>query len=211
MSALNPTPAPNKPLKINGSRICRGDMDASHVEVLGHLHVSGSLTTARLRVRGECSIGLSCNTQELNSFGSLRVAELRGVSITSNGYLSVTGEAAAEEFKAEGCVRIDRLSCIGTIRIKLGALCKIRHMTSEGDIIVSPSSRLLPVPLSPFRKLRCEIIEGADLTLSRTQADLVCGQNVTLGPGCSIREIRYRDTLTIHPLSHIGKIIQMNT
>lgn len=211
MPALNPMPEANKPLKINGSRICRGDMDASHVEVLGHLHVSGSLSTARLKLRGECSIGLSCHAQELSSFGSLRVTELRGVSITANGYLSVTGEAAAEEFKAEGCVRIDRLSCTSTIRIKLGSLCKIRHMTSEGDIIVSPSFKLLPIPLSPFRKLRCEIIEGADITLYRTQADLVCGQKVTLGPGCSIREIRYRETLTVHPRSQVGKIIQMNT
>ncbi|NQX48414.1 hypothetical protein HQN87_24090 [Paenibacillus tritici] len=210
MPVLNPPAGNTEPLKIYGSRICRGNLDASMVEVLGHLHVSGELITSRLKLKGECSIGLTCNAQEITSLGSLRVHDLQAVKVVSDGYLSVTRVAAAEEFLADGCVRIDRLSCKTRISIKLGTLCKVRHLMSEGAIIVSPSSRLIQIPLNPLRRLQCETIEGADLSLYRTSADNVSGVNVTIGSGCVIQEIRYSGTLTLHPKSQVGKITRIN-
>lgn len=106
-------------------------------------------------------------------------------------------------------MKIGQLSCTSLIRIKLGALSKIGHMICEGEITIGPSSRLLNIPMRLFRKLYCETIEGAGITLYRTHADLVCGQNVTVGPGCTIGEIRYRDHLTLHPQSEVGTIIQI--
>lgn len=210
MTTLNPLPEEGKPLKVYGSQICPGDVEASSVEVLGHLQVRGKLTATRLTLRGECSVAQSCRAQELHSFGSLRTGSLQAVKVVSSGYLSVARSARAEEFQTDGAVRIDRLTCKETIHIQLGGLCRIRHMTCEGGITIAPSSRLMNLPMRPFRKLRCETIEGAGITLYRTQADLVCGQSVTVGPGCTIGEVRYRDRLTLHPHSQVGKITQIN-
>lgn len=211
MTTLNPLPAGGKPLKVYGSQTCRGDLEASSLEVLGHLLVRGKLTAARLKLRGECSVTHSCNTQELYSFGSLRTGSLQAVQVISSGYLSAASTAHADEFRADGAVRIGRLSCTASIHIELGSVCQIRHMTCEGRITIAPSSRLLNLPMRPFRKLSCETIDGADITtLYKTQADLVCGHNVTVGPGCKIGEIRYRDQLTLHPYSQVGKITPMN-
>lgn len=163
-----------------------------------------------MKLRGECSVAQSCNAQELYCFGSLRTGSLKAVRVVSNGYLSVARSAHADEFRADGAVRIDRLSCAVSIRIQLGAWCKIRHMTCDGEITVAPSSRLLNLPMRPFQTLRCGTIEGAGITLYRTRADLVCGHDVTIGPGCIIGEIRYRDHLTLHPQSQVGRITQMN-
>ncbi|WP_238653331.1 hypothetical protein [Paenibacillus piscarius] len=210
MTTLNSLPADGKPLKVYGSQTCRGDMEASSVEVLGHLHVRGKLTAARLRLRGECSVAHSCCTQELHSFGSLRTGSLQAEKAAASGYLSVASSAHADEFRADGAVRIGRLSCTAAIHIELGSVCRIRHMTCEGGITISPSSRLLNIPMRPFRKLSCETIEGADITLYKTQAGLVCGHNVTVGPGCTIGEVRYRDRLTLHPQAQVGKITRIN-
>lgn len=210
MTTLNSLTADGKPRKVYGSQTCRGDMEASSVEVLGHLHVRGKLAAARLKLRGECSVAQSCITQELYSFGSLRTGSLQAGKAAVSGYLSVASSAHAEEFRADGAVRIGRLSCTASIHIELGSLCRIRHITCEGGITITPSSRLMNLPMRPFRKLSCETIEGAGITLYRTQADLVCGQNVTLGPGCKIGEVRYRDRLTLHPQSQVGTITQMN-
>lgn len=210
MTTLNSLPADGKPLKIYGSQTFRGDMEAPSVEVLGHLNVRGKLSAARLNLRGECSVAQSCNTQELHSFGSLRTGSLQAGTAAASGYISVASSAQADEFRADGAVRIGRLSCTASIHIELGSACRIRHMTCEGGITIAPSARLLNLPMRPFRKLSCETIEGADIILYKTQADLVCGLNVTLGPGCKIGEVRYRDRLTLHPQSQVGKITQIN-
>ncbi|AIQ57463.1 hypothetical protein PBOR_11395 [Paenibacillus borealis] len=207
MPALNQLQEDRNPLKVYGSRLCRGNMDAALVHVFGHLHVKGNLTTARLKLLGECSIGRSCAAQEITSFGSLRVQSLQAKKVVSNGYLSVTRDAAADEFQADGCVRANSLSCGKSIHIKLGSPCKVRHMMAEREITVSPSSKLINGLMSPFRRLRCETIEARAITLYKTQADIVSGVNITVGPGCVIQEIRYSGTLIVHPKSRVGKTI----
>ncbi|WNS46412.1 hypothetical protein [Paenibacillus sp. MMS20-IR301] len=211
MPLLDQPPGDRKPRKINGSHICRGDLDASLIDVFGHLHVDGNLTTARLKLQGECSIGGLCTAQEITSLGSLRVNNLQAERITANGYLSVTRDAAAAEFTADGCVRIGSLSCLNSFRIKLSALSRINRLTAGGEITVMPSSKLLNRLMSPLRSLRCDTIEGADVTLYRTQAASVTGENVTVGPGCVIQEIRYSGVLTIHPRAQVGKSIMINS
>lgn len=52
MKAIHLPPSGREPLKIYGSQTFRAGMEASSVEVLGHLHVRGKLTADRMKLRG---------------------------------------------------------------------------------------------------------------------------------------------------------------
>lgn len=180
------------------------------MNIVGHLHVEGDLKAAELKIKGECSIGHSCQADEVAILGSLRAGSLRADRVHSAGYLSVAQEAVADDFQADGSVRINSLSCAGTIYIRLGSRCMITHMTAGEKIAISPSSRLINLLMSPFRRLSCETIEGAAVTLYRTTASLVSGEDIIIGPGCIIQEVRYSRTLVVDSKSRVDKTIQIN-
>ncbi|MHA6529533.1 hypothetical protein [Paenibacillus sp. BAC0078] len=205
---LNPAQAP--PVKVRGSLVRRGNMEASLVNVVGHLHVEGDLKAEKLKIKGECSIRHSCQVNEVALLGSLRTEALQTTRVNSSGYLSVTQEAAAEDFQADGSVRINSLSCARTIHIRLGSRCRIKHMTAGEKITISPSSRLINILMRPFRRLSCETIEGAAVTLYRTTASIVSGEDIIIGPGCIIQEVRYSRSLTVDSKSRVDKIVQIN-
>lgn len=205
---LSPAQAP--PLRVRGSMVRQGNLEASHVNVFGHLHVEGDVTAEELMIKGECSIRHSCQANTVALFGSLRTAALRAGQVNVSGYLSVTQEAAAADFRADGSVRINSLSCTGTIHIHLGSQSMIKHMTAGENITISPSPRLLNILMRPFRRLHCDTIDGAAVTLYRTTASIVSGKDIIIGPGCVIQEVRYSRTLAVDSKSRVHRTIQIN-
>lgn len=198
------------PLNVRGSLIVKEDVHAVTVDVFGHLNASKNVSTSKLKVSGDCKIAGKCEAGQVNNLGSLRVQNIMADKIMSSGYMSVAQEAVAGTFYADGAVKIKRLTADAAIEIRLGNRSIIEVIRSRGDITVKPSSKLMNTVMIPFRKLTCESIEGLNITLYRTSARLVCGENVVVGPGCSIGEIRYSKSLTVHPKSQVGQTVYSN-
>ena len=61
--------------------------------------------------------------------------------------------------------------------------------------------------LLPFGKevgsLAAKVIEGDDIYLENTTADMVRGNKVKIGPGCQIGVVEYRDDFTHDPKATI--------
>lgn len=205
--SYNPSEMIGPPLNVRGSQMIPENVQAVTVHVIGHLNVSKNVTTTNLKVSGDCRIAGNCEAGQVNNLGSLRVQHIKADKVVSSGYLSVAQEAVAETFYAEGAVKIKRLTADRDIEIRLGNRSTIEIMRSGSNIIVKPSSKLINTVMQPFRKLTCESIEGQNITLYRTTAKLVCGEEVVVGPGCSIGEIRYSKSLTVHPKSQVGKTV----
>lgn len=206
----NPSEMIGPPLNVRGSLIIKEDVHAVTVDVIGHLNTSMNVTTSKLKVSGDCKIAGKCEAGQVNNLGSLRVQHIKADKIMSSGYMSVAQEAVAGTFCADGAVKIKRLTADADIEIRLGNRSTIEVIRSRGDITVKPSSKLMNAVMHPFRKLTCESIEGVNITLYRTSAKLVCGEDVVVGPGCSIGEIRYCKSLTVHPKSQVGKTVYSN-
>ncbi|WP_340007168.1 hypothetical protein MHH52_05610 [Paenibacillus sp. FSL K6-0276] len=198
------------PLKVRGSLFLQEDVRAVTVDVVGHLSTQKNIATSNLKVSGVCSIGGHCRANQVNNLGSLRVQHIQADRLQSSGYLSVAQDAVVETFYAEGAVKINRLIAGTSIEIRLGNKSTLEVMRSSGTITVKPSSKLINALMHYCRKLTCETIEGTSITLYRTTADLVCGEDIFIGPGCSIGEIRYSKSLTIDPRSHVDRTVFLN-
>ncbi|MNB93987.1 hypothetical protein D3C75_411310 [compost metagenome] len=198
------------PLKVRGSLFVRENIRAVTVDVFGHLSTKSSVSTSKLKVSGDCTIGGNCKANQVNNLGSLRVQNIQADNLRSSGYMSVAENAAAGTFYAEGAVNIKRLNADSSIEIRLGNRSTVEVMRAGGDIIVKPSSKLINALMHPFRKLTCTIIEGTNITLYRTTADLVCGEEIIVGPGCTIGEIRYSKSLTVDLKSQVDRTVFLN-
>ncbi|WP_339317173.1 hypothetical protein [Paenibacillus sp. FSL R10-2734] len=198
------------PLKVRGSLILKEDVRTVTVDVIGHLRTQKNIATSKLKVSGDCTIGGHCKANQVNNLGSLRVQHIQADRLQSSGYLSAAQVAEVDTFHAEGAVKINRLTAGTSIEIRLGNRSTIEVMSSSGTIIVKPSSKLINALMHYFRKLTCKTIEGTSITLYRTTADLVCGENIIIGPGCSIGEIRYSKSLTVDPKSQVDRTVFLN-
>lgn len=56
---------------------------------------------------------------------------------------------------------------------------------------------------SPFGKVKAELVEGDNIILEYTEADVVRGKNVTIGRGCSIKKVEYTNE---YKLKDDGKV-----
>lgn len=195
------------PLKVRGSLILHVDVRAITVDVLGHLSTRNNVETSKLKVSGDCTIGGYCQANQVINLGSLRVQSIQTDHIQSSGYLSVAENATTRSLYAEGSVRMNRLVAEDSIELRLGNRCTVKDMKSSGVITIKPSSMLLNILMRPFHKLTCGNIEGTDITLYRTVAELVRGDNIIIGEGCVIKEVHYSKSLTVDPKSQVNKIV----
>lgn len=198
------------PLKVKGTVILHDDVHAVTVDIFGHLSTRKNVATSKLKVSGDCTIGGYCQANQVNNLGSLRVRNIQADHIQSSGYLSVAQEATTRSLYAEGAVRINRLIAKETIELRLGNRCTVKSMKCSGTITIRSSSMLLNFLMRPFHKLTCGTIEGTAITLYRTTAELVCGEDIIIGAGCTIREVRYSKCLTVDPTSKVDKTIFLN-
>ena len=49
------------------------------------------------------------------------------------------------------------------------------------------------------RRLSVVVVEGDEVRLENTDASVVRGRRVSIGPGCRIETVEYRDGLDVHP------------
>lgn len=195
------------PLKVRGSLFLQDDICAASVDVFGHLSTQGAVSTAALKVSGNCMIRGSCKAHQVNNLGSLRIQNIQADNLSSSGYLSVAQDAVVGTFYADGAVKIKHLTISSSLEIRLSSRSSVEVISADGNIIVKPNSRLMNALMPPFRRLTCQKIEGISITLQQTTAELVCGEDIVIGPRCTIREIHYSKSLTIDPKSQVDRTV----
>lgn len=57
--------------------------------------------------------------------------------------------------------------------------------------------------------MACKTIKGNDITLSKTEASLVAGHHIKIGPDCNVDEVEYSGTLEVDPSASVGKITRL--
>jgi cytoskeletal protein CcmA (bactofilin family) len=108
------------------------------------------------------------------------------------GSVSVNGNLEAENFILNGLFDIKGMlnADIAEIGLRYGS-SKALEIIGE-KITVKRKSTIIP-----FQKnngsLQVQVIEGNEIYLEYTTADLVRGHSVRIGPGCEIRKVEYHD------------------
>jgi cytoskeletal protein CcmA (bactofilin family) len=99
-------------------------------------------------------------------------------------------------FAARGIFEIGGLLNAGQLDIKLYRDCRAKEIGGE-KIRIRKASLLHAFSFffkpSPHARLTASVIEGDDIYLENTTAKAVRGNRVTIGPGCKIGTVEYKE------------------
>ncbi|WP_242220510.1 cytoplasmic protein [Bacillus cereus group sp. BfR-BA-01380] len=162
---------------VFGETKIRGDLHSENVKVNGNLEVSGPAEVKRTKVRGMFDIGENFTGEEVDVTGGI----------------NVKGNLEAENFILNGGFTITGMLNAGDINIILRyEHSNVKEIGGE-KITVRKKSSFFPF-LKHGGYLHANIIEGDEIFLEYTKADVVRGNNVTIGPECEIGVVEYHET-----------------
>jgi len=172
-------------LKIYGEGEIDGDLKAtSTVNIKGHTAFRGNLEAKNVKIQGEVEVN----------------GELIADEAVISGNISINGDCNAEIFTLEGGLTIDGLLNADVLKINLYWPSNV-HEIGGTEITVKKEAKLsflglkdIIMPSGANKKLTADIIEGDNINLENTQAKVVRGNNITIGSGCKIELVEYKDS-----------------
>ncbi len=219
-------------VSISGAGRVDGDLYAEHLGMSGagrvdgacevvRLSVSGTgkfergVTADEMKVSGVAKIDGPVKVKELSCSGTFRAAG--GISseyVKVSGQLRVGGDVEAEIFRASGGFDIQGLLTADRIEIHPSGRCHAKEIGGAHiDIRRYGSGKHAGLIDSFLRALsnawggevEAALIEGDEIYLEHTHADVVRGKQIQVGPGCKIGLIEYSASLDVHTDSEVAK------
>ena len=192
-------------LSCSGSARVQGDVDcAGEVRSSGSSKVTGSITCESLSCSGavKCE-GSILSRGRIHSSGAMKVSgSLEG------GEVDVSGGLEAEAVRISGMAGIPGLLNAETVEIAANRGIRIGSIGGGSIRIYQPQQKsLLGLFRSSCSCVQAGDIEGDDVDLEYTQADVVRGRRVRIGEGCSIGRVEYSESLDALP-GTVGEAVQ---
>lgn len=169
------------------------NVSAGSVKVLGEAEIQGNLQAKETLVMGTLGVHGKADLEKMKIFGLLEAGEgLSGEQADIKGSITVNGSVEYESFHSSGGFEIKGLLTAETINIALRFGNSKAEEIGGGKITVKRKKN----SLFPFGKetgsLQTKVIEGDDIYLENTTADIVRGNKIKIGPGCIIGTVEYR-------------------
>lgn len=198
-------------VSIMGEGMLDGNVDCTDFKVNGEGGVDGNLNAeGKVTIRGEADIKGNLKAQKVKVQGELEVnGELFADEVKITGNIAATGDCNAETFTVEGGLTIDGLLNADIVKINLHWSCNV-HEIGGSEIIVKKSGKLSFLGLknivmpSGQNELTADVIEGDTVYLENTTAKVVRGTDVTIGSGCKIEQVEYKNSFKQDEKSEIG-------
>lgn len=171
---------------ISGSGKIDGDVDCKdEFKISGWANLDGNLKCGELKVSGDSHLGGSVDAEEVHISGSTKI----------------NGDCNAEKFFTSGGFNIGGLLNAGTIELQLHPWgSRVRDIGGEKiSVFITPIGFIGNVFKAIFSAghkyiLQTGTIEGDDISLCKTKADVVRGANIKIGEGCEIGLVEYTGT-----------------
>ncbi|MHB1419898.1 MAG: polymer-forming cytoskeletal protein [Bacillota bacterium] len=181
--------------RVNGTATFGGDFESDAFSVHGSFNSQGSVTTREISIAGSTSISGSLTAEKVQIRGEVRIE----------------GDCNAEDFVSKGGFRIDGLLNAGNIDITIYVGCQVKEIGGEKISVkkglgfaLNHFLRSIFLP-ARFDGLKTESIEGDDIYLENTKAQVVRGNNVTIGHGCEIDLVEYKYKFEQQEESKVGE------
>ena len=183
--------------KVYGTSEATENVKTGSVKVFGEAEVKRNMEAEDTLVMGTMMVGGNAHLKKIKILGLLEVGDgLTGDEANIKGSIAVNGDVEYETFDSSGGFEIKGLLTADTIKVGLRFGQSSAEEIGGGKITVKKKSNTL----LPFGKeigsLSAKVIEGDDIYLENTKADIVRGNKVKIGPGCQIGVVEYRDDFT---------------
>ncbi|NIQ07228.1 MAG: hypothetical protein GWO20_16320 [Candidatus Korarchaeota archaeon] len=162
-------------LSASGSFKVEGDTEAKNVEVSGSAEFMSKINADEMTISGSSQIGGDFTGKTLRVSGALKAAE----NVTTDTFVS------KGVFKIGGTLKGDK------IKAKLKGKSSAKDI--EGGDITIESEGTGRFSYGKQGSLKAERIVGEDIHLENTEAELVEGDKVVVGPGCKITKVRAKE------------------
>ncbi|RKP56089.1 hypothetical protein D7Z26_05405 [Cohnella endophytica] len=201
-------------VKVDGVGTVNGDVSAVTFDANGVTKVRGNLVAEEIdcdgimKVKGDLIAGRSVVDGNIKIEGAVK-----GDRLSVNGILNVGKECELETLEMEGAFNIGGFLNAGQLNVRLHGKGRAQDIGVE-SIKVRQASKskwnilwrwMLP-RFSP--ELETNSIEGDEIDLEYTEANVVRGSRVFIGKGCVIGTVEYRTELKVHPGAKIGKEVK---
>ncbi|HML05250.1 MAG TPA: polymer-forming cytoskeletal protein [Methanobacterium sp.] len=188
-------------VSIMGEGRLSGDVDCANIKIYGEGELEGNLKAEdTVNIKGEAEIKGNLKAKNVKLYGQIEAGgELFADEAKITGNINTGGDCNAEMFKVEGGFTIDGLLNADVLKINLYWPSKANEIGGS-EITVKKSGKLSFLGLkniimpSGDNELTVDLIEGDDIYLENTIAKVVRGTNVTIGSGCKIELVEYKES-----------------
>ena len=212
-------------VEVAGAASVDGDLEANTVSIAGSVKVNGSVKAETVGIAGSCSVKGDVEAAVFGSAGSITIeghlkagsfeaagshridGGVKAETVELAGFLKVEGDVEAERFEAKGSFRVSGLVNADRIDIDLdGPRSTAREI---GGSEINVKSHRAFFGLSRKRgHLEVESIEGDEINLEATEAQIVRGKRVEIGDGCKIDTVEYSESLAVSPNASVGNQVK---
>jgi cytoskeletal protein CcmA (bactofilin family) len=192
-------------LNISGVGNVEGNIKAVRMDIEGTSNVKGNIECAEVNNSGSVKVGGRLKTDILKSNGMCRVGgSVKAKQIFSYGVLNSGADVEAEEFDSEGVFNINGLLNANRIDIKVGYRSSVKEIGGEEITVKKAKTMGLGFAMRFIGKSKClrtELIEGTNISIEYTEADVIRGENIKIGAKCIVDLVEYSGTLEVDPSS----------
>ncbi len=186
-------------LSSNGTLTIEGGLQSEAISVNGTATVEGELSVNRMVLDGMVTVKAHAACHELLTVnGRLSIGgRLDGEKVEISGSLKTRDDVQCEVLTVHGGVNIDGLLNAGLIDIKMNLACKAQEIGGERITVRRLKKHSVLEQFVPLlsAKLQAHTIEGDELDLEHTEAEIVRGNDVRIGAGCKIGRVEYKNSL----------------
>ncbi|AET69574.1 Protein of unknown function, DUF583 [Desulfosporosinus orientis DSM 765] len=206
-------------IEISGMGTIKGNVKTQRFLTSGNGTVEGLLEGSDLDTSGNFKVNGPVNVKEIRIQGRNRFNDsVKAEKITCTGYLSVGKDLETEDFRCSGSFAVEGLLNANKVEIEINGFCYAREIGCE-EIRVEKSSSMVPLHflhklITPFlgpkrelNKLTANVLEGTIVNICDTQAKIVRGNKVRIGPGCNIGVVEYSEELEVDEEAVVEKQI----
>lgn len=201
---------------INGNGSINGDMECIYLRINGQGNIKGNAKAESFKINGNSSIKGNLESEKVKVNGMAHIeGNLSVEDAETYGNINVGGDCNAEMFRVDGMFAVEGLLNAGELKLNLHGPSRAREIGGE-KITVKRMGRFGLRGLKNFiwphghdKGLNADVIEGDDVYLENTQAKVVRGNNVELGPDCEIELVEYNETFKQDEKAEVGDYRQI--
>lgn len=206
-------------IKVNGVLNEIGSLKSNTGEINGSAAVKGNLESEDINVNGELKVDGNMSVDKIKSNGRLIVkGNVSSGELEINGELKVSGKCEAETISLKGAFNINETLNVEDVNVKLYGPSeakeiggsKIHVQKGGGDNKIMQILAAIFNPLNVYKAhLKVDTIEGDDIYLEHTAANVVRGDSVDIGDGCEIDLVEYRTDFKKSPGASVLKHVKI--
>ena len=220
-------------ISLDGVITIDGDLDCDEIRTNGMITCTGKVKSKRGKLNGTASIKGRLESDELDSNGDLKVEDGMAVhelriegriyvkgnvaseNIDMKGEININGNCDAEALDCKGAFKIDGTLNAGDVDVDMYAPCRAKEIGGE-KIRIHKGRKSIGVLTALFTPLifgkthlTVDMIEGDEISIDHTTAKVVRGGKVTIGDGCVVDLVEYRDNFEKASGARIKKYVKV--